>query len=101
MELRDLLDDNTLQFLREDQQADLDTLFLAAYAQDVYAHVAPNPPPTGSATSQPVTTTADLASHMQLCDASVTRSTTSNLSNCMPGAFYFHSCNSVIININK
>ena len=87
MELRDLLDDNTLQFLREDQEADLDTLFLAAYAQDVYAHVAPNPPPTGSATSQPVTTTADLASHMQLCDASVT--TTTNLSNCMPGAFTF------------
>ena len=35
MELRDLLDDNTLQFLREDQEADLDTLFPAAYAQDV------------------------------------------------------------------
>ena len=50
MELRDLLDDNTLQFLREDQEADLDTLFLAAYAQDVYVHVAPSPPPTGSAT---------------------------------------------------
>ena len=35
MELRDLLNDNTLQFLGEDQEADLDTLFLAAYAQDI------------------------------------------------------------------
>ena len=54
MELRDLLDDNTLQFLGEDQEADLDTLFLAAYAQDVYAHVAPNPLPL--AVPRPLTT---------------------------------------------